>query len=406
MGDGSGARYDLRGDARLGDAWRGAAEGHPTVLRGPGYLYRPGQILVADEQEYTAGVVANLRGVGGRPDEELTARFAQAGLPVRAFHVPDDVRIPDLVERLRAHEDGKPTPDAGPNHVLTGQYEYQGGPEEGPEAGVTPDEREHGRPTGAFGTVAVLDTGYDHAVRHLHPGLYERLEHDGDEGPLTADGFHLREAEHGTLVAGIIVKSSPDLRVRPVRVLDSAGVTDDATVALGLALAWAPVVNLSLGGYTHGGRPPAALATALAQLDDSVAVVAAAGNNGADEPFWPAAFKRVVAVGALDMTTGAARRADFSNYGHWVDLYAPGTAVHSTYLDGSYQEPGKHLAHLAGWAKWSGTSFAAPQVAAEIAKRVRDGVTAWQAMHQVLAEAMWVPGVGAILLPAPDPAWL
>lgn len=138
-------------------------------------------------------------------------------------------------------------------------------------------------------------------------------------------------------------------------------------MAVGVATASASVINLSLGGYTHGDQPP----VALAQLDDSVVVVVAAGNDGSDEPFWPAAFKHVVAVGALDTTRGASRRADFSNYGHWVDIYAPGTSIHSTYLDGSYQEPDKHLTHLKGWASWSGTPFATPQVAAEIARRIR-----------------------------------
>ena len=61
------------------------------------------------------------------------------------------------------------------------------------------------------------------------------------------------------------------------------------------------------------------------------------------------------------------------------------------YLDGSYLEADKHLAHLKGWAHWSGTSFSAPHVAAEIAKRVRDGVSARQAAHQVLGAAKLAP---------------
>jgi subtilisin family serine protease len=195
------------------------------------------------------------------------------------------------------------------------------------------------------------------------------------------------------------MKLAPELRIRQVRVLDPAGVGDDATVAAGLALAREPVLNLSLGGYTHGGRPPVALAVALAQLDESVAVVAAAGNNASTEPFWPAAFKRVVGVGALDTTGAEPVRADFSDYGQWVDVYAPGVQVHSTYLDGTYLEADKHLAHLKGWASWSGTSFAAPQVAAEIARRVRDGVSARQAAHHVLGEAGWLPGVGPVIIP-------
>jgi len=401
MSDGSRARYDLRGDA-----WRGSARGHPEVKWEQGYWYRPGQILVEDDQEFTAGVMHHLRAVGATPHEEFGAHFSQAGLPIRAFQVPGSEHIPTLVERLRAHEHGKPTPNVGPNHVFTGEYEYSGGPEEGPEPVRAGGESDVPGPVAGPPRIAVLDTGFDHAVKHLHPGLFERLEYDGDEDPVMSDGVLAYEAGHGTFIAGIIMKHSPELHIRQVRVLDPAGVGDDVTVALGLSRErGAAVINLSLGGYTHGGRPPVALAAALAQLDDSIAVVAAAGNNNSDEPFWPAAFKGVVAVGALDTTVGKLERAKFSNYGHWVDVYAPGVHVHSTYLDGMYQEPGKHLAHLTGWARWSGTSFAAPQVAAEIAKRVRDGVKARQAAHQVLGETTWLPEVGAIMIPKTDETW-
>jgi len=120
------------------------------------------------------------------------------------------------------------------------------------------------------------------------------------------------------------------------------------------------------------------------------------------EPFWPAAFKGVVAVGALDTTSGQQRRASFSNYGHWVDIYAPGTRVRSTYLRGKWKLPTDPAPwHLGGWAHWSGTSFAAPQVAAEIAKAVQHGLRPRQAAHAVLGSADWLPGVGPVHIPHP-----
>ncbi|HEY6790019.1 MAG TPA: S8 family serine peptidase [Trebonia sp.] len=393
MSEGSKARYDLNGDA-----WRGSADGRSTVMRGPGYLYRAGHVLVEDEQAFTSTALGRLREVSATPHEEVTASFSQAGLPVLAFQVPDGVHIPTLIARLRQHEHDEATPNVGPNHVFTGEYEYEGGPGSDPEPAPKGNEYPVPEPFGPA-RIAILDTGFDRAVKHLHPGLAERLEHDGDEDPLAGDGHLAHEAGHGTFIAGIVMRLAPELRIRQVRVLDPAGVGDDATIAAGLALAREAVLNLSLGGYTHDGRPPVALAAALGQLDDSVAVVAAAGNNASPEPFWPAAFKRVVAVGALDTTGDGPVRAGFSNYGHWVDVYAPGTRVHSMYLDGSYLEADKHLAHLKGWAHWSGTSFAAPHVAAEIAKRVRDGVSARQAAYQVLAAARWLPGVGPVVLP-------
>ena len=315
MSDDSRGRYDLSGNA-----WQGSPDGHSMVLRGPGYLYRPRQILVEDDQDFTGQVVESLvRHAGAVPHEELMEHITHAGLPVRAFQVRDDEDIPTLVERLREHESGKPTPNVGPNHVFTGEqaftpaYDYQGGVGNDPEP-AEPGEEPTTRPHAGPPRIAVLDTGYDRAVKHLHPALDLRLEHLGDEDPVGSDGLLEHEAGHGTFIAGIIMEHAPELRIRQVRVLDPAGLGDDISVSRGLAQAGsAVVINLSFGGYTHGARPPVALSTALAHFDDTVSVVAAAGNNGSAEPFWPAAFKRVIAVGALDTTGGKVRRADFSN---------------------------------------------------------------------------------------------
>ena len=83
-------------------------------------------------------------------------------------------------------------------------------------------------------------------------------------------------------------------------------------------------------------------------------------------------------------------------------MYAPGVNVRSTYLKGEWKlatDPAPQ--HLGGWAHWSGTSFAAPQVAAEIAKAVQDGLRPLQAAHAVLGSASWLPGVGPVITPIP-----
>jgi len=163
-------------------------------------------------------------------------------------------------------------------------------------------------------------------------------------------------------------------------VLSSLGDGDDMSIAEGLGRAVSrlgegehfDVIVMSLGAYTLDDEPPP-LATAIADLVDSTTtlVVAAAGNAGSCRRYWPAALPDVVAVGALD----SGGRAWFSNFGGWVDACAPGVDVRSTFY-GTDAEPVREpvgnpddglFNEFKGWALWSGTSFAAPKVAAVIA---------------------------------------
>ena len=83
-------------------------------------------------------------------------------------------------------------------------------------------------------------------------------------------------------------------------------------------------------------------------LNPRVAVVAAAGNNGSESVSGQRRSTASSSVGALDTTNGQQALASFSNYGDWVDIYAPGVGVRSTYLDATWKLPtDKHgLAHL------------------------------------------------------------
>ena len=198
------------------------------------------------------------------------------------------------------------------------------------------------------------------------------------------------------------MRLAPHVSIRQVKVLDPAGVTDDAHVTLGLTEANAPVVNLSLGGYTQNDVPPTALAVALAQYPD-VVMVAAAGNNQQARKFWPAAFPfpQVVAVGAVDTSQGTPALAAFSNFGSWVDIYAPGVHIQSTYLKAEWKLPTDPAPRfIDGYAYWSGTSFAAPQIAALIAAQIPAAGSARAAATAVLATATQ-QSLGAVLVPHP-----
>jgi hypothetical protein len=374
------------------------------VLDGPGYRYRPRQILleIGESPAYDR-VTALLKKENARADDRLNQSFASAGLPVEAFLLPPEVSIPALVSRLRRRtRSGAPLPNVGPNYVFSGEPDYQGGP--AGEPCPAPKLRERAAFSGPEDPqIAVLDTGLDPSVPALHPELAARLDYQAqdEENQVLADGDIAAEGGHSTHIEGIITRLAPHTRIRQVMVLDPAGVGDDHTIAVGLARASAPVINLSLGGYTHDDAPPVATGVALAKhTGDDVVAVAAAGNHGQDRPFWPAAFKHVVSVGAVDLRGGATNLAAFSNYGWWVDVYAPGVEIHSTYLNAVWKLPTDTApTPIHGYAWWSGTSFAAPQIASLIVKELPKAGSARRAALAVLSRAHWEPGLGPVLIP-------
>jgi Subtilase family len=179
-------------------------------------------------------------------------------------------------------------------------------------------------------------------------------------------------AGHGTFIAGIVRALCPDAEVHVDGVLSSFGDGDDDSIEAGMRRAVTrtrpddfDVVVMSLRAYTTDDRfPPLAAAIQDVASNGRTLVVAAAGNDATARPAYPAAMPDVVGVGALDM----GRRAWFSNFGGWVDACAPGVDVVSTFFCDAVDGRGSSALRFEGWAVWSGTSFAAPKVAASIAQ--------------------------------------
>ena len=92
---------------------------------GQGYLYRPQELLVAlEDLPLVEEEIVRLKPERREAIEELR---------VIRFVMPPQVDIPALVSRLRAHLGGR-MPRVGPNHVLTGEPVYHGGPAGFPRA--------------------------------------------------------------------------------------------------------------------------------------------------------------------------------------------------------------------------------------------------------------------------------
>ncbi len=164
--------------------------------------------------------------------------------------------------------------------------------------------------------------------------------------------------------------------VRPNATIEPA----DEAVAIRYAVDnGARVINLSLGALRNPGRSDpthpdgydAGEAAAVAYaVSKGVVVVAAAGNESWIYADWPGALPHVIGVGALQSDSTIPR---FSNRdSHRIDLVAPGVGVTST-VPTSYAASGLSTEApfadglLDGSGGVSGTSFAAPQVAATAA---------------------------------------
>ena len=122
-------------------------------------------------------------------------------------------------------------------------------------------------------------------------------------------------------------------------------------------------------------------------MAEGIVVVASAGNDGVCRPAYPAAFDGVVSVAAL----GPDGPAPFSNWGSWVRACAPGVDVASTFYIGNCAEKEKYGVDpdtYTGWALWSGTSFAAPVVAAVLARTMMsEGLTGHGAVEAIIDQA-------------------
>jgi subtilisin family serine protease len=202
--------------------------------------------------------------------------------------------------------------------------------------------------------VAVIDTGVDYNHADLNANVDPSLGWDfynGDSDPADDNG-------HGTHVAGTIAAETNNgigvagtagmITIMPIKVCSRGGSCPTVDIADGIIFAadnGAKILSLSLGGFGYSQLLDDA--TRYAFNERGALIVAAAGNYNSGSPFYPAAYKRVIGVAALDQNSD---KASFSNWG-WDNVYisAPGVSVYSTY-------PGNKYVHM------SGTSMATPHV--------------------------------------------
>jgi subtilisin family serine protease len=188
-----------------------------------------------------------------------------------------------------------------------------------------------------------------------------------------ATGHSIKDEAHGTHVSGIIGASrnndigmngvANNVKIMAVRAVPD-GDEYDKDVALGLRYAvdnGAKVINTSFGkGFSP--KKEWVYEAILYAASKDVLIVNAAGNDGKNmdvEKTYPNDSRdlvteisdNVLTVGAMSANYDENLPASFSNYGKInVDVFAPGVQIYSTIPEG-------------GYAKFSGTSMAAPSTA-------------------------------------------
>ncbi len=235
--------------------------------------------------------------------------------------------------------------------------------------------------------IGIVDTGVDWS----HPDLYGNIWHNpnwqtdtnfpGDSigwdfggagdgfGNATPDNNPIEDYSsdpahfyHGTFVAGVasavtnnkigVAGIGYNCKLMPVKVAEGDITSNGEPLIVfgfdGIKYAvdhGAKVINCSWGGGGYSNAEQEVIDYAISK---GVLIVAAAGNDGNNEYFYPASYKGVVSVAATNQTD---QKSSYSNYGTNIAVAAPGDAITSTWQPNTYYDVGY------------GTSFASPLVA-------------------------------------------
>lgn len=199
----------------------------------------------------------------------------------------------------------------------------------------------------------------DDAILTTHVDLQNKLvsPYDAPTGSNDPNPCGTNDGNHGTHVSGTVGAETDnntgvssigfDVSIMPIKIGNCSGALTHGYEGINYAgNNGADVVNMSWGG---GGFSNYGQNICNAAWNQGTILVAAAGNNNASTQFYPAAYNNVISVAS---TTTNDAKSSFSQYGTWIDISAPGSAIRSTYATSN-----------TGYARIQGTSMASPNVA-------------------------------------------
>ena len=208
-------------------------------------------------------------------------------------------------------------------------------------------------------TIAIIDTGVD----YTHPDLAANIwtnkgeipgngiddDHNGYIDDVRGWNFAYKTNDpmddygHGTGCAGIadavgnngigVTGVAWNCKIMPVKVLDSQGSGSEKWLVNGIKYAadnGANVISMSIGGFSNSTTLRDAINYAYSK---GVFICAAAGNGASDTKNYPGAFDNVTTVG---YTNYKDQVGQYSSYGDWVDIAAPGWNLYTTAPSQSY----------------------------------------------------------------------
>jgi Subtilase family len=224
-------------------------------------------------------------------------------------------------------------------------------------------------PAGTIPPVAVIETGFDPDHPDMAGGWVEQRRYGPVPAAADADGVadFLDGVAHGTAVAGVVGAPRDGRGIEGVLpgarvwVYGSSGLCPDVAAAIRQAVRdGARVINASYGFGSFGACREHRDATSYA-FGAGATVIAASGNFRPTQPWIQPGndfhVLTVNALNALDQPTG------FSHQNLYSDLSAPGESILVAIPTWADVEDGA----ADGYARWDGTSFAAPMVSAAAA---------------------------------------